>query len=76
MTQNRPFPDRERVCFSAIIGQKGREHLDAKERLIRAGIRPDCAAETVHWFAQQGDEDGLERYILEKENRKVEVSCR
>ena len=50
--------------------------MDAKERLIRAGIRPDCAAETVHWFAQQGDEDGLERYILEKENRKVEVSCR
>ena len=58
------------------MGQKGRESLDEKERLIRAGIRPDCAAETVQWFRQQGDEDGLERYIQSKEQHKVEVSFR
>lgn len=50
--------------------------MDAINRLIRAGIRPDCASETVLWFSQQGDEEGLERYIQEKEKRIVEVSCR
>lgn len=50
--------------------------MDAISRLLKAGIRPDCAAETVQWFRQQGDEDGLEQYIQSKEQRKVEVSCR
>ncbi len=25
------------------------------ERLIAAGIRPDCARETIMWFRAQGD---------------------
>lgn len=44
-------------------------------RLISAGIRPDCANDTVRWYRERGDEEGLERYIRSKENR-VEVSCR
>ena len=44
-------------------------------RLIVAGIRPDCAHDTVNWYRRQNDADGLERYIRSKENR-AEVSCR
>lgn len=39
------------------------------ERLIAAGIRPDCARETVMWFQAQGDDYGLERYVKEAEDR-------
>lgn len=47
------------------------------ERLIAAGIRPDCAVETVVWFRTQGDEAGLERYVTGVEARSnMEVSCR
>ena len=44
------------------------------ERLIAAGIRPDCAAESVMWYLSQGDDYGLEKYLIEVENRKG-VSC-
>lgn len=50
--------------------------VDAVTRLIRAGIRPDCAADTVLWYQRRGDEDGLERYIENVESKTVEVSCR
>lgn len=50
--------------------------MDAITRLVRAGIRADCAEETVKWYQQQGDEDGLERYVQNRENRTTEVSCR
>ena len=39
------------------------------ERLIEAGIRPDCAVETVEWYRTQGDDHILERYIQEAELR-------
>lgn len=39
------------------------------ERLVAAGIRPDCARETVLWFRAQGDDMGLQRYIREAEER-------
>ena len=39
------------------------------ERLISAGIRPDCAAESVLWYQAQGDDYGLEKYISEVETR-------
>ena len=39
------------------------------ERLIEAGIRPDCALETVEWYRTQGDDHILERYIQEAELR-------
>lgn len=48
--------------------------MDAVTRLIRAGIRPDCAVETVAWYRSQGDDSGLERYIYAAETRKAEVS--
>ncbi len=44
-------------------------YMDTIRRLVEAGIRPDCAVETVAWFRQQGDDRGLERYIQEAEKR-------
>lgn len=38
-------------------------------RLIAAGIRPDCAAETVEEYQRRNDPDGLERYINDIECR-------
>lgn len=52
--------------------QKGRDDMDAVNRLIQAGIRSDCAAETVLQFETRGDDVGLERYILEEE-KKAEI---
>lgn len=43
--------------------------MGAVERLIAAGIRPDCAQETVMWYRAQGDDYGLERYVSEVESR-------
>lgn len=50
--------------------------MDEVTRLISAGIRPDCASDTVLWYKRRGDEEGLERYIQHVENRTMEVSCR
>lgn len=50
---------------------KGRDDMDAANRLIKAGIRPDCAVETVAWFRRQGDDSSLERYVSRAE-RKAE----
>jgi len=43
--------------------------MDAITRLVEAGIRPDCATETVAWYRQQGNDHGLELYIREAEER-------
>ena len=40
------------------------------ERLVAAGIRPDCAAESVMWYQAQGDDYGLQKYLDEVEARK------
>jgi hypothetical protein len=49
--------------------------MDTITRLIQAGIRPDCAVETVAWFRHQGDERGLERYIQQAESRNKRYVC-
>lgn len=49
--------------------------LDTVTRLVQAGIRPDCAAETVAWFRQQGNDSALERYIQEAESRHKRCVC-
>lgn len=49
--------------------------MDAYLRLIAAGIRPDCAADTISEFKRRNDTDGLERYINDMECR-MEVSDR
>lgn len=51
---------------------KGRDDMDAVNRLIKAGIRPDCAAETVLRYEAQGDAAGLEHYVLGAEARADE----
>jgi len=50
--------------------------MDSITRLVQAGIRPDCATETVAWFRSQGDDHGLERYILQAESRIKHHVCR
>ena len=35
--------------------------MGSVERLIAAGIRKDCAEETVMWYRAQGDDYGLEK---------------
>lgn len=45
--------------------------MDMVTRLVEAGIPPDCAVETIAWFRQQGDDNGLERYIRELERKAV-----
>lgn len=43
--------------------------MDYVSRLVFAGIRPDCAVETVAWFRMQGDDKALERYTKNCEER-------
>lgn len=45
--------------------------MDMISRLVQAGIRPDCAVETVAWFRQQGDDHGLKLYVDEAEYRAL-----
>lgn len=34
------------------------------ERLVAAGMSQDCAAETAMWYMAQGDDSGLEDYVV------------
>ena len=34
------------------------------ERLVAAGMSQDCAAETSMWYMAQGDDSGLEDYVV------------
>lgn len=49
--------------------------MDPYWRLLCAGIRPDCAAETVDYFNANKTPEELEAYVQEIENRR-EVSDR
>ena len=49
--------------------------MDTITRLVTAGIRPDCAVETVAWFREQGDDNGLEKYISSIERKMRERMC-
>lgn len=50
--------------------------MNAINRLIGLGIRPDCAIATVNWFLNRGDHEGLENYIENIRTRQVKVSER
>lgn len=39
------------------------------QRLVEAGIDPDCAIETCHWFRAQGNDSGLKEYVEDIERR-------
>ena len=41
------------------------------ERLIAAGMTQECAAETAMWFKAQGEDDGLEAYVIALEASHV-----
>ena len=43
--------------------------MGAVERLVAAGIKKDCAEETVLLYRSQGDDYGLEKYLNEVESR-------
>lgn len=49
--------------------------MDAFTRLVQAGIRPDCAIETVAWYRQQGEDHKLEEYIQAAESRHKHHVC-
>lgn len=53
--------------------------MDAVNRLIQAGIRPDCATETVLDYEVRGDHAGLDRYVEDAElraaGRKGAAAC-
>ena len=34
------------------------------DRMVAAGMSRACAVETESWYMMQGDEDGLESYIV------------
>ena len=34
------------------------------ERMVAAGMSESCAAETAMWYMAQGDDDGLESYVI------------
>ena len=34
------------------------------ERMVSAGMSPDAAAETAMWYMAQGDDEGLEDYVI------------
>ena len=38
------------------------------ERMVAAGMSRECASETESWYMTQGDEDGLESYIIALES--------
>lgn len=54
---------------AGFSSQKGRDDMDAVNRLIQAGIRPDCATETVLMYEARGDAAGLEHYVQDAETR-------
>lgn len=41
------------------------------ERLVATGMNPECAQDTVCWYRFQGDDEGLERYVKDVEDRNV-----
>lgn len=46
------------------------------ERLVSAGIDRESAGEAVNWYLSQADENKLELYVCECENRYMEgVAC-
>lgn len=49
--------------------------MDPYLELIELGIRPDCAADTVDFYKNRDDMNGLEQYINHLKCR-VEVSDR
>lgn len=34
------------------------------ERMVAAGMSYECAVETAMWYMAQGDDDGLESYVV------------
>lgn len=70
MSQKRAEADTLRLSFCFIMRMKGVKAMSNPYfRLLAAGIRPDCAAETVREYQRRNDQDGLEKYITEIECR-------
>ncbi len=49
--------------------------MDTITRLVQAGIRPDCAVDTVAWYRRQGNDSDLEKYIQNAESRHKRQLC-
>ena len=46
------------------------------ERLVAAGMSESCAAETAMWYMAQGDDEGLEAYVIALEALNGMEGCR
>ncbi len=49
--------------------------MDAYTRLVECGIDPVCAADSIAWYRQQGNDSGLEEYIQNAESRHKRHVC-
>lgn len=43
------------------------------ERMVAAGMDRESAAETAMWYMAQGDDDGLDSYVIALEGRRDAV---
>ena len=70
MSRKRAKAETLRLSFFDIMSGKGDDRVkDPYFRLLAAGIRADCAEQTVREFESRSDAEGLERYITEIECR-------
>ena len=75
MTEKRAVLDGTARFFYGKITTKDVIPMTYRDRMIAAGVRPDCVVETLEWFRTQGDDTFLERYVTGIETRKnLEVS--
>lgn len=44
--------------------------MELIERMIGAGLDQASAAEAAAWYLSQGDDDGLESYVIALEGRR------
>ena len=42
--------------------------MTAVERMVAAGMSQECAADTAMWYMAQGDDEGLESYVVALES--------
>ena len=60
------------VHVAALLTDKDVFDMTLIERMVAAGMSRDCAAETAMWYMAQGDDDGLEDYVIALETSHVE----
>lgn len=55
---------RRSPCALLFLIEKDVFDMTSIDRMVAAGMSRACAVETESWYMMQGDEDGLESYIV------------